>query len=92
MDVSAVKRGPDNCEWWMRMGKCGKKKLRIVKKVKRIRREIRMTKQIKKQKRKGKKAFYQAPAFKPLSYGWALNVQYALSIVGTGYSSFFSTL
>ena len=27
--------------------------------------------------------------FKALSHGWALHVQYALSIVGTGYSGFF---
>ena len=28
-------------------------------------------------------------SFKSLSHGWALHVQYALSIVGTGYSGFF---
>ena len=27
-------------------------------------------------------------SFKSLSHGWALHVQYALSIVGTGYSGF----
>ena len=40
----SVKRGPDTCGWRMRMGKCGWKKMRITKKVRRKKREIRMAK------------------------------------------------
>ena len=73
----SVKRGPDTCGWWMRMGnadgkmwmeKCGK----TPKKLKRT-----------------KRTMERNLSFKSLSRGWALHVQYALSIVGTGYSGFF---
>ena len=84
----SVKRGPDTCGWWMRMGnadgkmwmeKCGK----TPKKVKRTKRRKRMAEM-------NKQTMERNLSFKVLSHGWALHVQYALSIVGTGYSCFFS--
>ena len=74
----SVKRGPDTCGWWMRMGKCGK----TPKKVKRTKRRKRMAEMNKQTKERNL-------SFKSLSRVWALHVQYALSIVGTGYSGFF---
>ena len=57
----SVKRGPDTCGWRMRMGKCGWKKMRTTKKVRRKKREMRMAKKkkINKQTNKGKKSFFQ---------------------------------
>ena len=43
----------------MRMEKCGWKKMRITKKVRRKKREMRMAKKINKQTNKGKKSFFQ---------------------------------
>ena len=62
----------------MRMEKCGKK----LKKVKRTKREKRMARMNKQTKERNF-------SFKSLLSGWALHVQNALSIVGTGYSGFF---
>ena len=55
----SVKRGPDTCGWRMRMGKCGWKKMRTTKKVRRKKREMRMAKKKNKQTNKGKKSFFQ---------------------------------
>ena len=60
------------------MEKCGKKP----KKVKRTKREKRMARMNKQTKERNF-------SFKSLLSGWALHVQNALSIVGTGYSGFF---
>ena len=62
----------------MRMKKYGK----TPKKVKRTKPEKRMAKMNKQTKERNL-------SFKFLWHGWALHVQYALSIVGTGYSGFF---
>ena len=62
----------------MWMEKCGKKP----KKVKRTKREKRMARMNKQTKERNF-------SFKSLLSGWALHVQNALSIVGTGYSGFF---
>ena len=83
----SVKRGPDTCGWWMRMGnadgkmwmeKCGK----TPKKVKRTKRTKRMAEM-------NKQTMERNLSFKSLSRGWVLHLQNALSIVGTGYSGFF---
>ena len=62
----------------MWMEKCGK----TPKKVKRTKRTKRMAEM-------NKQTMERNLSFKSLSRGWALHVQYALSIVGTGYSGFF---
>ena len=62
----------------MPMEKCGK----TPKKVKRTKRRKRMAEMNKQTKERNL-------SFKSLSRGWALHVQYALSIVGTGYAGFF---
>ena len=59
----------------MRMEKCGKNKTRNADG---------------KNKQTNKQTKERNLSFKVLSHGWALHVQYALSIVGTGYSWFFS--
>ena len=62
----------------MWMEKCGK----TPKKVKRTKRTKRMAEM-------NKQTMERNLSFKSLSHGWALHVQYSLSIVGTGYSGFF---
>ena len=67
-----------NADGKMWMEKCGK----TPKKVKRTKRTKRMAEM-------NKQTMERNLSFKSLSRGWALHVQYALSIVGTGYSGFF---
>ena len=70
------------CEWKNVDGKMRKDAKKVKKKTKRRKRMAEMNKQTKERNL----------SFKSLSRDWVLHLQNALSIVGTGYSGFFTIL